>query len=115
MLTLIAAPFLVLFGTGLVTDDEIALSTRLIMAPIYILGVCVAPVVLWRSLIRRGTAWNDAFAAAVALAVVGLALELTLLSNVMLLAQLALVVVVLVWDRTSRKGTAPGPGSSLGQ
>jgi uncharacterized membrane protein YcaP (DUF421 family) len=72
------------------------------------IGVGVAPVLLWRSLVRRGIARSDAFAAAIALALAGLALELALLSNVMLLAQIALAVVILVWYRTSKNGTTPG-------
>lgn len=107
-LVLVAFPILVLFSVGMVADDEIEASKRLVMAPIYLLGAWVAPVVLWRRLVRRGTPASDAVAAALALAVVFLALDLTLLvgadsGGIFWLAQIALVVTILVWDRTKRK------------
>jgi hypothetical protein len=75
---------------------------------VYLLGAWVAPVVLWRRLVRRGTPPSDAVAAALGLAVVFLALDLTLLvgadsGGIFWLAQIALVVTILVWDRTKRK------------
>jgi hypothetical protein len=73
----VAFPILVLFSVGMVIDDEIEASKRLVMAPIYLLGAWVAPVVLWRRLVRRGTPPSDAVAAALGLAVVFLALDLT--------------------------------------
>jgi hypothetical protein len=107
-LVLVAFPILVLFSVGMVIDDEIEASKRLVMAPIYLLGAWVAPFVLWRRLVRRGTPPSDAVAAALALAVVFLALDLTLLvgadsGGIFWLAQIALVVTILVWDRTKRK------------
>lgn len=87
----------------MVADDEIEASKRLVMAPIYLLGAWVAPVVLWRRLVRRGTPPSDAVVAALALAVVVLALELTLFGGadsggIFWLAQIGLVVTILVWD-----------------
>jgi hypothetical protein len=107
-LVVVAFPILVLFSVGMVIDDEIEASKRLVIAPIYLLGAWVAPVVLWRRLVRRGTPPSDAVAAALALAVVFLALDLTLLvgadsGGIFWLAQIALVVTILVWDRTKRK------------
>ncbi len=107
-LVVVAFPILVLFSVGMVIDDEIEASKRLVMAPIYLLGAWVAPVVLWRRLVRRGTPPSDAVAAALALAVVFLAFDLTLLvgvdsGGIFWLAQIALVVTILVWDRTKRK------------
>jgi len=69
VLALVALPILVLFGAGMVTEDEIEGSKSLIMAAIYVLGAMVAPVVLWRRLRRRGAAASDALAAALGLAV----------------------------------------------
>src|SRR6185436_1998518 len=63
VLALVALPILVLFGAGMVTEDEIEGSKSLIMAAIYVLGAMVAPVVLWRRLRRRGAAASDALAA----------------------------------------------------
>jgi hypothetical protein len=107
-LVLVAFPILVLFSVGMVADDEIEAPKRLVMAPIYLLGAWVAPVVLWRRLVRRGTPPSDAVAAALGLAVVFLALDLTLLvgagsGGIFWLAQIALVVTILFWDRTKRK------------
>ena len=107
-LVVVAFPILVLFSVGMVIDDEIEASKRLVMAPIYLLGAWVAPVVLWRRLVRRGTPPSDAVAAALALAVVFLAPDLTLLvgadsGGIFWLAQIALIVTILVWDRTKRK------------
>jgi hypothetical protein len=107
-LVVVAFPILVLFSVGLVTDDEIDASERLVMAPIYLLGAWIAPVLLWRRLVSRGTPPTDAVAAALALAMVFLALDLTLLVGAdsgwtFWLAQIALVVTILVWDRTKRK------------
>ena len=80
-LVLVAFPILVLFSVGMVTDDEIEASKRLVMAPFYLLGAWVAPVVLWRRLVRRGTPPSDAVAATLALAMVFLALDLTPLAG----------------------------------
>jgi len=107
-LVVVAFPILVLFSVGMVIDDEIEASKRLVIAPIYLLCAWVAPVVLWRRLVRRGTPPSDAVAAALALAVVFLALDLTLLvgadsGGIFWLAQIALIVTILVWDRTKRK------------
>jgi hypothetical protein len=65
-------------------------------------------VVLWRRLVRRGIPPSDAVAAALALAVVFLALDLTLLvgadsGGIFWLAQVGLVVTILVWNRSKRK------------
>jgi hypothetical protein len=109
VLALVALPILVVFGVGMVTEDEIEGSKSLIMAAIYVLGAMVAPVVLWRRLRRRGAAASDALAAALGLAVGGLALSLSVLSNILLLAQMGLVLAILLWDRSSRKGTPPRP------
>lgn len=65
---LVALPILVLFGVGFVSDNEIAGSKRLVMAPIYVLGVLVAPGVLWRLLVRRGARPSGALAAALGVA-----------------------------------------------
>jgi hypothetical protein len=67
-LVVVAFPILVLFSVGMVIDDEIETSKRLVMAPLYLLGAWVAPVVLWRRLVRRGTPPSDAVAAALGLA-----------------------------------------------
>jgi hypothetical protein len=68
----------------------------------------MAPALLWRRLVSRGTPPTDAVVAALALALVFLALDLTLLvgadsGGTFWLAQIALVVTILVWDRTKRK------------
>jgi hypothetical protein len=107
-LVLVAFPILVLFSVGMVIDDEIEASNRLVMAPIYLLCAWVAPVVLWRRLVRRGTPPSDAVAAALALAVVALALDLTLLAGagsggIFWLAQIGRVVTILVLDRSKRR------------
>jgi uncharacterized membrane protein len=78
-----------------------------LIAPVYLLGAWVAPVVLWRRLVKRGTPPSDAAAVALALAVVFLALDLTLLvgadsGGIFWLAQIGLVVTILVWDRSKR-------------
>jgi len=52
---------------------------------------------------------RGALAAALGLAVGGLALSLSVLSNILLLAQMGLVLAILLWDRSSRKGTPPRP------
>jgi hypothetical protein len=61
-LVLVAFPILVLFSVGMVAEDEIEASKRLVMAPIYLLGAWVAPVVLWRRLVAeaplRATPWR---------------------------------------------------------
>jgi hypothetical protein len=41
-LVLVAFPILVLFSVGMVAEDEIEASKRLVMAPIYLLGAWVA-------------------------------------------------------------------------
>jgi hypothetical protein len=107
-LVLVAFPILALVSVGMVTDDEIEESKRLVMTPIDLLGAWVAPVVLWPRLVRRGTPPSDAVAAALALAVVFLALDQTLLvgadsGGIFWLAQIGLVVTILVWDRTRRR------------
>jgi hypothetical protein len=78
-LALIALPILVVFGGGMIADDEVDASTRLIMAPIYTITVCVAPVLFWRRLRSEGVPPSDAMAAALGLAVLGFALTLTVL------------------------------------
>jgi hypothetical protein len=107
VLALVAFPILVLFSVGMVTDDEIEASKRLVMAPLYLLGAWVAPVVLWRCLVRRGIPPSDAMAAALGLAVGFLALDLTLMvgavDGIFWLTQIALLVVILVWDRTKKR------------
>jgi hypothetical protein len=114
-LMLVALPILLLFGLGLVTDNEIEASTRLIMAPIYVLGVLVAPPVLWRLLVRRGARPSSALAAAVGFAMGSLALDLTVLTRSALLFLLiapALALGTLAWSGTSRKNTPANPGPS---
>ncbi|HET7928005.1 MAG TPA: hypothetical protein VFM40_00465, partial [Actinomycetota bacterium] len=75
--------------------------------PLTLLGAWVAPVVLWRRLIGRGIPPSDAMAAALGLAVGFLALDLTLLvgatDGIFWLTQVALIVVILVWDRTKKR------------
>lgn len=78
VLALIALPILVLFGADMVTDNEIDASTRLITALTYAIAVCVAPVLLWRRVRRRGVPTSDAMAAAIGFAVLGFVLTLTL-------------------------------------
>jgi hypothetical protein len=112
VLILVALPILILFGLGLVTDNEIEASTRLVMAPIYLLGVLVAPPVLWRLLVRRGARPSSALAAAVGLAMGSLALDLTVLARSPLLFLLiapALALGMLAWSGTSRKDAPPNP------
>lgn len=115
VLALIALPILVLFGADMVTDNEIDASTRLITALTYAIAVCVAPVLLWRRVRRRGVPTSDAMAAAIGFAVLGFVLTLTLSvstawGNLPLVAMAAVVLVVLASRRPMQeKGTPPRP------
>jgi hypothetical protein len=111
-LALIALPILVVFGAGMVTDDEIDASRRLIMAPIYVITVCVVPVLFWRRLRSESVPPSDALAAAFGLAVLGFALTLTVLvgwagGSLGLVGTVALSLVIVVWRRDRQKKNFP--------
>ena len=111
-LALIALPIFVVFGAGLVTDDEIDASKRLIMAPAYVIGVCVVPVLFWRRLRSEFVPSTDATAAALGLAVLGFALTLTVLigwagGSLGLVGGVALGLVIVIWRRERQKKNFP--------
>jgi hypothetical protein len=118
-LVVVAVPILALFGSGLLTDTDIDGSIRLAIAPFYVLGAWVAPIVLARQLIRRRVPPGDAIVAALRLAVAVLAVDLTVLLVVdggpplvlFPVLQVALLLVILVWDRARSNKPPPRPGT----
>ena len=79
------------------------------MAPVYVLGVLVGPVVLWRLLVRRGTSSSEALACAIGFAVAGHFQATESYASLFIFATvgnfISIVIAMLTWKTLADRNT----------